>query len=130
MMKITLLVLLIFLSLLLLCSGNLEREVVITNYLGPGIVLRIRCQSGDDNLGLHDLMFMDSFSWKFKTNSLTTLFFCTMWWEDVSGSFEVYNALRDEKRCITHCWWNILQLAAFTYNEFNGAWDIGYEWQK
>ncbi|KAM1127299.1 hypothetical protein FF2_036951 [Malus domestica] len=131
MLKITPLALLIVLTLPtpLLCFSNVKRHVVITNNLGPGIVLTVKCKSKNDDLGRHEIPFQHSFSWKFKTNSISTLFFCHMRWNKVSGSFEVYKASRDDKRC-ANCLWRINQQAAFTYDEVNGKWDMGHVWQK
>ncbi|VVA36903.1 PREDICTED: self-incompatibility [Prunus dulcis] len=112
----------------------LTRVVNITNDLGSGIGLIIHCKSADNDLGKHEVPFQSHFSWSFKSNPLfqNTEFYCYMWWENVSGSFDVYKAVRDDERCASKCWWSIRTIGAFSYNENLDRWDLMYicnQWQ-
>lgn len=138
MVKIISVVLLIILPLLLVqFQGSLGREasytrvVNITNELGSEIGLTIHCKSENNDLGEHNLPFLSWFSWSFKSDLfLTTDFYCYMWWNNVSGNFDVYKASRDDERCASKCWWRITTIGAFSYNEVLDRWDLIHIWQK
>ncbi|KAI7981499.1 hypothetical protein LOK49_Contig35G00005 [Camellia lanceoleosa] len=105
------------------------RHMNITNDLGAGITLTIRCKSKDDDLGQHDLAFHSSFTWHFKANLFihNTLFYCYMFWNGVSESFDVFREGRDKGRCAERCWWSIRTDGAYSLNGY-GGWDLMYKW--
>ncbi|KAL7163767.1 hypothetical protein ACSBR2_039814 [Camellia fascicularis] len=105
------------------------RHMNITNDLGEGITLTIHCKSKDDDLGQHDLGFHSSFTWHFKANLFidNTLFYCYMFWNGVSGSFDVFREGRDKGRCAERCWWSIRTDGAYSLNAY-GGWDLMYRW--
>lgn len=109
---------------------NPQRNVTIVNKLGPGIVLNLHCKSKNDDLGLHVLNYMSSFSWQFKSNLFVynTLFYCHMSWHDTSVSFDVYRAKRDDSRCSSKCLWTITKAGAYSYDERHSKTDLLYTW--
>ncbi|XP_028775067.1 S-protein homolog 5-like [Neltuma alba] len=109
-----------------------KRHVRITNDLGKGRVLRIHCKSKDDDLGVHYLSFHSTYQWKFKTNALirNTLFYCYMWWgNNVTGSYDVYRATRDDDKC-TDCKWSIRTDGWYWFDSGSGHWHLMYQWPK
>ncbi|XP_058219871.1 S-protein homolog 2-like [Rhododendron vialii] len=56
-------------------------------------ILRFRCQSGDDDLGMHELQLFQEYSWEFGLNVFgRTLFFCHFYWGAKDRSFTVYES--------------------------------------
>ncbi|GFP88795.1 hypothetical protein PHJA_001023200 [Phtheirospermum japonicum] len=51
--------------------------------------MRVHCASGNDELGYHNLLFNQQFSWRF-CNAPRTLFFCHLWWGPKQKSFDVF----------------------------------------
>ncbi|KAL9677236.1 hypothetical protein QQ045_005464 [Rhodiola kirilowii] len=94
----------------------------ITNGLGNGKHLTLRCKSADDDLGYHSLIFGQSYGFDFRPNLLsTTLFYCSFSWDGVTKYFTVYDAGRDHgyglsDYCTKHCNWNIEQNQACLMN--------------
>ncbi|XP_054786010.1 S-protein homolog 5-like [Prosopis cineraria] len=107
------------------------RHVRITNDLGKGRVLKIHCKSKNDDLGVHNLSFQSTYQWKFRSNIFlrVTLFYCYMWWGKVEGSFNVYEAARDDKKC-EDCKWSIRTDGAYWFDPQNGHWNLLYRWPK
>lgn len=103
------------------------RHVTIINDLQNGVILRIHCKSKDDDFGIHNLPFQNSFHWKFRSNPLTfdTLFYCYMWWGNKGGSFDAYRATRDDSKC-TDCKWSIRTDAVYWFNPHTNSWDRKY----
>lgn len=61
----------------------------LPNYPAP---LQVRCQSGDNDLGMHTLRTNEELTWRFTPNIWqTTLFFCHFYWGSKNRSFAVYN---------------------------------------
>ena len=84
------------LTLSLVCSACLCKiHVDISNHLPVGSPpLTVRCQSGDDDLGYHELYpNQPSYTWAFRPDWWlgTTLFFCHFWWDGKDAVFDVYN---------------------------------------
>ncbi|WOG87842.1 hypothetical protein DCAR_0207074 [Daucus carota subsp. sativus] len=83
------------LTLSLVCSACLCKiHVDISNHLPDGSPpLTVRCQSGDDDLGYHELYpNQPSYTWGFGPSWFaTTLFFCHFWWDGKDAVFDVYN---------------------------------------
>lgn len=109
----------------------MKRIVRVQNDLGDGINLTVHCRSADDDLGEHVLGKGQYTQWSFENNWLgTTLFWCSMKWDNVQGSFEVYSYQRDFLLCGFKCWWSIKQDGAYFFSEFKGVWERRYVWQK
>ena len=54
--------------------------------------LQCRCQSKDDDFGLHTISNGQEFSWKFSPNLIqSTLYFCHFYWNSKDKSFVVYD---------------------------------------
>ena len=106
-----------------------KRHVSITNDLGLGSVLKIHCQSKDNDLGIHNLTFHNTFRWKFKSNAFVanTEFYCSMWWGNKSGSFDVYKATRDDDKC-KDCKWSIRIDGAYWFDPLTNSWKIMFAW--
>ena len=61
----------------------------VPNNPGP---LRCRCQSKDDDFGIHTLSNGQEFYWKFSPNIIqSTLYFCHFYWDSKDKSFVVYD---------------------------------------
>ncbi|PIN25337.1 hypothetical protein CDL12_01920 [Handroanthus impetiginosus] len=101
--------------------------VRVYNNLGKDIDLNLHCKSKDDDLGVHLLRNGDCFEWKFHPNIIgTTLFYCDMKWQNVTGDFDIYVAQRDEERCL-NCVWQVSQDGVRGYNE-EGVEQIWFRW--
>ncbi|KAF5731269.1 hypothetical protein HS088_TW19G00875 [Tripterygium wilfordii] len=62
--------------------------------------LVVRCQSGDDDLGVHKLGLNKEFSWAFKVNwSGSTLYFCRFTLGRRTTSFDVFNVFVEGDWC-------------------------------
>ncbi|GFP95437.1 hypothetical protein PHJA_001688000 [Phtheirospermum japonicum] len=54
--------------------------------------LYVRCQSGNDDLGMRTLYPGQGFDWSFRKNVFgETLFFCHFYWESKERVFDVFN---------------------------------------
>ncbi|XP_043705593.1 S-protein homolog 21-like [Telopea speciosissima] len=74
--------------------------VYVINDLGPIEKLNVHCKSKDDDLGPHTLGFGEEFYWVFDLNVFgTTLFWCNMDWGNKQGSFEIFNARKEQYKC-------------------------------
>lgn len=81
----------------LLCSKVYcyHHVAIIRNLSDNSGPLNVRCQSKDDDLGVHTLTHRgESFSWKFRPSpiDLQTLYFCHFYWNAKDISFDVFNA--------------------------------------
>ena len=105
-----------------------KSHVSVTNSLEEGLILTLHCKSADDDLGLQILSPNSSFVWSFAVNFFSsTLFHCSFQWKkDVIHKFAIYEANRDEFRCM-RCNWTIKQdgPCLFLYNHFNSC----YPWK-
>lgn len=68
--------------------------------------LDVHCKSADDDIGSRALKKGESYRWQFYVNFLnSTLYYCDFHQGNVEkGVFDIYDALRDFKRC-TKCSW-------------------------
>ncbi|XP_021607741.1 S-protein homolog 5 [Manihot esculenta] len=83
------------------------RTVNITNNLGANIELNVHCKSKNDDLGQQQIPYKDFWYFKFRPNFWgTTLFYCSMNWEQISHWFNIYVDARDNPKCII-CQWSI-----------------------
>ncbi|KAF3629170.1 putative abscisic acid receptor PYL2-like, partial [Capsicum annuum] len=93
---------------------------IIDNLKDSSVPLKIHCQSKNNDLGYHDLLYNQSFEFRFKEQFFhRTLFFCHFWWNAKQNVFDVFN---DANRCIkkgpsrTHtCIWSV-NLDGFSLN--------------
>ncbi|XP_060669168.1 S-protein homolog 3-like [Ziziphus jujuba] len=109
----------------------MEKVVRVENDLGDGINLNVHCKSGDSDIGEHDLAKGQYIQWSFNCSWLgTTLFWCSMKWENVQGSFDVFDFKRDFPLCGFKCWWSIRHDAAYFYVETKDVWEKRYVWPK
>lgn len=68
----------------------------ISNKLGNGLDLTLRCKSKDDDLGVHLLHQDESFSFQFHPNIFrSTLFWCSFRWSGQTKSFDIFDGGRD-----------------------------------
>ncbi|KAK9287860.1 hypothetical protein L1049_016302 [Liquidambar formosana] len=104
-------------------------HVTIGNDLGEGLNCTIHCKSKDDDLGVHVLQFLDNYEWSFRTNFWgTTLFFCNIKWRDAAGTFDIFKARRDYKRCGSKCLWLVTPEGPCQFNYDSYSYDICYKW--
>lgn len=107
-----------------------KTNVVVTNNLGTGINLLIRCRSKDDDLGVHNLPNGQPLKWSFKANFFgTTLFWCNLSWNNVQKNVEIYNDKPHDPECVSQCLRSVRQDGLYFYNEKKGAfWYKKYSW--
>ncbi|XP_027343145.1 S-protein homolog 5-like [Abrus precatorius] len=106
-----------------------RKHVRVTNLLGKDAVLYLHCRSRDDDLGLHVLRFLQFQEWSFNNNiGGTTLFWCSLQWNDKQRSIEVYNYERDNKDCSSYCWRFLEPDGAYFYIENTRQWEHRYSW--
>jgi hypothetical protein len=121
-----------------LISGWDAKKIIvhISNNLFPsGSVITVHCKSRDDDLGVHEVIYLDYYEFSFRNNwQDSTLFFCHFEWlnytmaQTVSDTFDIYKGQRDEKRCDKVCQWRIQEEGLFSYDDKNEFWDGLYTW--
>ncbi|GFP88075.1 hypothetical protein PHJA_000951200 [Phtheirospermum japonicum] len=62
--------------------------------------LKLHCASGSRELGYHNLSVGQGFSYDFCL-TLTSLFFCHLWWMEKDIAFEVFNSDWPQQWCET-----------------------------
>ena len=122
---------LLFFIFLQITLSQGKTHVRLTNRLGSGSKLTIRCQSKDDDLGTHVLPPDGSFEWSFTPNFLVvnTLFFCRIQSSSKVLSFDAYVQERDEFKCKDRCFWDVLPDGPCLIKG-GGGYDICYRWPK
>ncbi|KAK9266002.1 hypothetical protein L1049_028602 [Liquidambar formosana] len=109
-------------------------HVYVLNELEPGKTLSLHCKSKDDDLGMQQIIFNQTYEWSFHNNFFgRTLFWCFMSWEKslgvyASGSFNIYEGSRDQFRCRKRCWWKIKEDGLFSLNRDSFIWEHLYDW--
>ncbi|OAY55428.1 hypothetical protein MANES_03G153400v8 [Manihot esculenta] len=104
------------------------RTVNITNNLGANIELNVHCKSKKNDLGQHQLPYKGFWSFQFLSNLWeTTLFYCSMNWEQISHSFDIYVEARDHVKCVV-CQWSIQAKGPCMLNRTSQKYDICYPW--
>lgn len=88
------------------CFLTPKMEVRIVNYVTVA-PLQLRCQSKDDDLGVHVLTTNQVYNWRFcDTIEENTLFFCHLRAGPKDKSFDVYTSIGRDIRCPNHvCTW-------------------------
>ncbi|KAK9265420.1 hypothetical protein L1049_003544 [Liquidambar formosana] len=130
---------LLFMAVLSLCQISLvsailfERvHVYLLNRVEPGKTLSLHCKSKNDDLGMQQIVFNQTYEWSFHNNFFgTTLYWCFMYWEKsqyVFGSFNIYEGSRDQSRCRKSCWWMIEEDGLFSLNGDSFIWEHMYDW--
>ncbi|KAK8548027.1 hypothetical protein V6N12_060954 [Hibiscus sabdariffa] len=104
----------------------------VLNDLPPGTPsLRVRCKSGDRDIGEKWMFPQEDYTWDTKINLFrTTLFSCDVFWEGKQQNFEAFNALRDEHRCRkfhNSCLWSVREDGIYSSND-NADWLNIYPW--
>lgn len=90
-------------------------HVHVYNSIAPNKSMDIQCRSRDDNLGHRTLLYGQYYALNFRVNLWgTTLFWCSMEWNDdrgsyMDGSFKIYAFKRDASRCDKTCVWRAQQ---------------------
>ncbi|KAE8076208.1 hypothetical protein FH972_014872 [Carpinus fangiana] len=111
-------------------AGFLQHKALvrIINNVGVAEDLVIRCQSKDDDLGVHTISYKEVYSFQFRPNFWgTTEFYCSFEWPSQSHSFSIYVASRDQRNCDT-CVWSITEQRPCMFNYKTHQYDICYEW--
>lgn len=92
--------------------------------------MTLHCQSGDDDLGVQNIVFGGEFGWDFSDNIIgTTLFYCDLMWEKVQKyHFDAYSFERDFVRCNKGCSWLISAEGIYGLNGQTGYWEFMYHW--
>ncbi|CAL5419849.1 unnamed protein product [Camellia sinensis] len=105
--------------LLLLCSTTMGGDALFPTYevhiindlpTNSHFFLLVRCQSKDDDFGMHKLESGEEFYWRFKPNIIkTTLFFCHFYWDTKDAIFNVYDRKLDDDYCckFNTCYWSV-----------------------
>ncbi|KAH7834165.1 hypothetical protein Vadar_013316 [Vaccinium darrowii] len=94
--------------------------------------LRIHCQSGDDDLGFHDIKSGENFNWSFRLNLISsTRYYCHFWWDSKEKSFDVFYyetvALKCQRPGPFTCVW-IVRPEGFYLSNGNATWYKEYDW--
>lgn len=91
--------------------------------------LQARCQSKDDDIGMHTLHNGEGFSWRFRPNIIpTTPYFCHFYWGAKDRSFAVYDA-RISRLCKQDDYWNCDYYWVATPTGFNVSADNKVTWK-
>ncbi|KAM6565497.1 hypothetical protein CsatA_024625 [Cannabis sativa] len=130
----------LLLVLLLLALSSIvkaKHQVSLVNFIDLNTTLTLHCQSKDDDLGMHELFFGESFKWSFRINFMrTTLFFCDMSWVYdkekmvmMRGHFDVFVTKRDAFRCLDNkCYWEVLKSGLYLYIWQDNDYELQYIW--
>lgn len=99
-------------------------HVIITNGLDQNLTLH--CKSRDDDLGFHYVSPASNWDFRFRTSFFdSTLFFCSFQWSNQFHYFDVYDHVRDGKRCKRECPWTVGPTGLCLYGTGKC-----YEWNK
>ncbi|KAH6804168.1 DNA repair REX1-B protein [Perilla frutescens var. frutescens] len=94
-----------------------------------GSTIKVHCFSRDDDLGYHQLAYLQQFSWSFSNSVLgITQFFCTITTQYGSGSYKVYADSLMLDRCGTNCNWKVETHGPCLQQTRGGPWCL--PWQK
>jgi len=86
-----------------------KTTVIVRNSLEGRQDLFLHCMSKDNDLGMQQLRFDQTFRWSFRVNFFeTTLFHCSFQWQGASHKFAIYEAKRDDEVC-SQCSWIVKQ---------------------
>ncbi|KAL7184248.1 hypothetical protein ACSBR2_026407 [Camellia fascicularis] len=97
--------------------------------------LQVRCQSKDDDLGMHTLTNGQEFNWKFHLNFQgSTLFFCHFYWDTKDISFDVYNrhiypSCGTLESHVLNCYWSV-RSDGFYLSDDNYSWKMINKWNN
>ncbi|KAL7229843.1 hypothetical protein ACSBR2_008405 [Camellia fascicularis] len=96
--------------------------------------LLARCQSRDDDFGMHTLTNGQEFYWRFYINFFgSTLFFCHFYWDTKDVSQVVFDNRIFENYCQTphthddNCYWSV-RSDGFYLSDDNSTWSKQYDW--
>ncbi|GFQ06871.1 hypothetical protein PHJA_002831100, partial [Phtheirospermum japonicum] len=83
-----------------------EVKVHVINYLPLNSpILKLRCQSKDNDLGYHTLPVNNDYHWSFcETLFGQTLFFCRFYWGSKQKVFDVFRAKYSREYNSEHFW--------------------------
>lgn len=70
-------------------------------------VMRLRCQSRDDDLGYHNMSVHQEFEWRFGNIPYRTLFFCHIWWRNKDVRFDAFNQDIRSYCSDNACFWSV-----------------------
>ncbi|XP_027343146.1 S-protein homolog 2-like [Abrus precatorius] len=114
----------------LIVPVHAKKHVRVINGLGNDTFLYLHCRSRDDDLGLHVLQYNEYQEWSFNNNIRgSTLFWCSMQWNNQQHSIEVYSTKNDDEDCELKCWRVIEPDGAYFLMETRqGQWDHRYRW--
>ncbi|RVW88427.1 hypothetical protein CK203_043902 [Vitis vinifera] len=112
-------------------SGTIYDVRVVNGFTdNSSLVLVIWCSSQHNDLGGRALQAGDDFSWSLKTNLwATTLFHCTMKWDQRRTSFEAFQVQRDSQRCgpFRTCFW-LVKEDGFYFSNDQVNWKKDFSW--
>ncbi|CBI33341.3 hypothetical protein VitviT2T_006892 [Vitis vinifera] len=112
-------------------NGTIYDVRVVNGFTdNSSLVLVIWCSSQHNDLGGRALQAGDDFSWSLKTNLwATTLFHCTMKWDQRRTSFEAFQVQRDSQRCAPFrtCFW-LVKEDGFYFSNDQVNWKKDFSW--
>lgn len=106
-----------------------KHKVVVSNDVQS--MVKVHCQSADNDLGVHYLAYDRSVEWKFNDNIWgTTLFYCDFTWGKVKAHAVVYAAEKKRYGCHEEeCYWMISTWGIFMLNSQTVLFERMYRWQ-
>lgn len=108
-------------------------EIINTLDTPPPKNLTLHCQSKDDDLGSHTIMYGGSYNFTFRPSVvrfITTLYWCSFSWKQDPSlhHFEIFKEDRDDT-CVV-CSWKISTSGGCKYDKFKGTYSECYPWIK
>ncbi|KZV57484.1 hypothetical protein F511_35209 [Dorcoceras hygrometricum] len=99
--------------------------IYVANKLPPNSgKLLIRCQSGNNDLGYHNLTTNQEFSWSFCTAVFgRTLFFCHFWWGAKEVCFDVFRDSWAQRCSGDQCYWAAQSDGIYLSGSKRHVWD-------
>ncbi|CAB4261978.1 unnamed protein product [Prunus armeniaca] len=111
-----------------LSDGILNRNVNITNGLGPDVDLTVHCKSADDDLGKQLIHYGSTYGFHFRVNIFGgTQFYCSFKWPGQFHWFDIF--IQDRDHC-KNCPWLIKADGPRGFNSETGNYDDVYKWNK
>ncbi|KAF3457607.1 hypothetical protein FNV43_RR02265 [Rhamnella rubrinervis] len=122
----------VFMAILSILSSPVvaKNKVVVRNKVHS--VVKVHCQSADNDLGVHYLGYGEAVSWSFNINIWdTTLFFCDIVWGRLAKAhIDVFTAENRFNCRNVECNWLILPKGFYLYDFESHKYHFKYVWHR